>query len=668
MDSTHKTTRSISPFQNPIHSQKSCSSSKLSSWTPDKIDRLHLGLWRTTGNKLPSQSNFQTYSHNSNPYISQNKKSPFLPETSGTKSVYLQRKPQIGDYVGQNSFLKSKENYRFLGRFKEDRDNILKSNNKSQFQDKERKIEEEPRTSLKTQLSIKSNLDFSWDKKNANLTHKNRPFISSEKKENKILLNQLQYFGNKKQPKSRYVSDGPNILGKNKDSFGFSRKTKAIYQMPSRRGKKLNLQRIKGFKTIENFGGKGLFKLKNQKISSLKSQSNNRRSVSRNKTNQLKKKYRNKKEEFSSSSQEPIRGSSSLKAPQNPNHWYFKREMKYFSKKSQFFHSSTRNAVMSIREKEVVRMFRKGKKMTPEGSEAERNQSIMKRIREKCQKILSESKEAKKFGRTKIPKLRNLEKVQSIQAKRTTMSRQWKEPAQNPSIVSVDPLYIHAFVKKPKKRIKRKKGISFFMATFKSKRCKKKFFVFENESKVIKFRRGQKNKIIEHTADDDYDTDNEQMKLAVRQCKKDFLKALDKVTRTLQMRKRALSMISMRKKRSSSGRINEKLRHIEKINNKLREDAPVRSRRQTRKNVLKNFAKADSGTSLASTTVSSSYRNTAKGQKSKPRGRQMVKNEFFKAERCQRRAVSIMPGRGGKVSDMYQFFEKGCRKRNKMGF
>ena len=60
MDSTYKTTRSISPFQNPIHSQKSCSSSKLSSSTPDKIDRLHSGFWRTTANKLPSQSNYST--------------------------------------------------------------------------------------------------------------------------------------------------------------------------------------------------------------------------------------------------------------------------------------------------------------------------------------------------------------------------------------------------------------------------------------------------------------------------------------------------------------------------------------------------------------------------------------------------------------------------------
>jgi hypothetical protein len=566
---------------------------------------------------------------------------------------------------------------------KEDKGNILKSDGLGRLHDSGRKIKEEPLISVKSQLSISSNDGYvkGWN----GILKKNKKESSSrivmavkqrthKEGTNKMTTKTVEFFDKNYKGGSEFNGSQSGFRDSNvRMTVPSSRKTKPMFGSItcSKFGKDV-MSRIKGFKTIENFGGKGLFQIKNRKTESEEFMSEQNSNISRIKTNFMKMKYRNKKDELSSTSKEQIRGSSSVKAPRNPNNWYIKKHKKYFSKKSEFFHSSSSYEVKTLREKEVIRMFRKGQKIEEVSLEKNSEDLLLEKLRDKCEKILSESKESKNYGVSKFSKRRNLRNAKNVKSRIDEISKHViKNNIQSPSITSIDPLYIQAFMKKPIKRVKKKKGISFFMAKFQSKRVKKSFYVFENEKKVIKFPRGLKNKIIEHTADDDFDTDDEQMKLATRQCKKDFVRALEKIRNTIRVRKRALSMMNISKNRKTKGIINEKMLDLNKVsrnNNKYLKESSIGTLRQTRKNVMNSFRKGESIVTLASTTVSSSYRAKKTGKKSKERRPKVVKNEYYKARKGKRRAVSILPNRSGQVNDMYQYFEKGCRKRNKIGF
>lgn len=676
MDNSYKTSRSISPFQKPSLSQTSSSSSSILLNKPSKTSRTPTGFWTSTDSEEPNHQRLPPHH------------STFLSTTSGSQSVHLTR-PKSGQPSDQTKRFGDKSlshkpygKYRFF-RNKEDKGNILKPSGDRRLHDSGRKIKEEPLISVKSELSISSNDGYvkGWNNILKNKKRENPPRIIMAVKQktykegtNKMTTKTVEFFEKNKKGYSEF-NGSHTVFGDSRIRITVpnSRKTKPMFGSinVSKKGNDI-VPRIKGFKTIENFGGKGLFKIKNKQSQSVKFLSDPNSNISRIKTNFMKIKYRNKKDEISSSSKEEIRGSSSVKAPRNPNNWYIKKHKKYFSKKSEFFQLSSSHKSRALREKEVIRMFRKGKKIEKGSSEKKSEDLFFEQLRKKCEKIISESKESKNYRVSKYPKLMNLRTSKSGNSGITPMSKEaLKNKFQSPSITSIDPLYIQAFMKKPKKRVKKKKGISFFMAKFLSKRTSKSFFVYEDEKKVIKFRRGLKNKIIEHTADDDFDTDDEQMKLATKQCKKDFIRALDKVRKKLRIKTRAMSMMNISKNRKTKGIINEKLLNLKKVsrnNNKYRKDNSIGTRRQTRKNVIGNFRKRDSIASLASTSVSSSFRPKKSCNKSKTLGPKMVRNEYFKAGKGKRRAVSILPSRSGQTNEIYHYFEKGCRKRNKIGF
>jgi len=373
-----------------------------------------------------------------------------------------------------------------------------------------------------------------------------------------------------------------------------------------------------------------------------------------------KRKYRDNQNE-SSSSEDIIPGSSSAKARAHPRVWFENKNRQYYSKKSQLFNNFDVSSESGFRERQVIRMYLDGKKIDKRIHMTNPSNPHIKSIRQNVQKIIQESK-SKGVSRTKGNRYNKKACGTSI----IKLSSKLKNNVQTPSIISIDPLYIHAFLKRKQKKQKLKKSVAFFMATFKSKRTEKKFFIFEDEKKVIRFPRRQKNKIIEHTVDDDYDTDNEQLKLAVQQCKLDFKTALKKALIQVKKKKRSLSMMNLVSKRNNY--MNDKVLKLQKLNEKSKRhyESPHNSRRQTRKNLLTGFRKDESVVSMAS-TVASSLRNTHKPKKSKERGRKMIKNEFYKADK-KRRAISNLPKRGTQKTDFYSYFEKGYRKRNKIGF
>ena len=424
---------------------------------------------------------------------------------------------------------------------------------------------------------------------------------------------------------------------------------------------KIQQRKPKGIKSIHHFGGKKMFIINPKSYST--SYMTKKHLALKNRDKSVKKrKYRDKKSSMSNSSVENIIDTISVKERTKPDIWSFPNKEKYFLKKSKYFDSSKwKKNSEEIRENDLISMYQNEKIF----KKNIKDNSILKRISKNCKKIITEQSIPSILSRVKIPKIRNLKVKRSMQSLLSLPGKKGTKNIQCPSITSIDPLYLHAFMKK-KNKPKLRKGLSFFMARFKSKRIKKSFYVFENEEKVVKFRKGLRNKIIEHTNDDDYDTDDEQMKLAIRQCKKDFLQALSKVKKSTLSRKRAYSMINLAKKNSRSVILTEQFAKLQKLQNKgkknkYRNENSRGSRRQTRKNLI-----GKSIVSHASTVASSSFRKTHKS--SKERGKKMIKNEFYNGGRGKRRAISILPKGTSHKNGLYQYFPKGCRKRNKMGF
>lgn len=514
----------------------------------------------------------------------------------------------------------------------------------------------------KSNLSIKSNLNFTFKYTNLRAYSEKEPFESSvfvqkliQKNESrKIQHNIYRKFPFKENSIKGYSSNQKSELRKHPNTQIRDASVSNFDLQNHQRSRKLVC-----IKTIENFGGIANFKLKKP---SMKSSGFGRKKNSVVKTRDKsyqKRKYRDKKIE-SSSSEDIIPGSSSAKARAHPRIWFENKNRQYYSKKSQLFSNFEIASDSGFRERQVIRMYLDGKKIDKRVNMTNPGNPHIKSIRQNVHKIIQESK-SKGVSRTKGNRYHKKTGPNNIK-----MSCKLKNNIQTPSIISIDPLYIHAFLKRKRKKQKLKKSVAFFMATFKSRRTEKKFFIFEDEKKVIKFPRRQKNKIIEHTVDDDYDTDNEQLKLAVQQCKLDFKTALKKALIQVKKKKRSLSMMNLVSKRNTY--MNDKVLKLQKLNEKSKRhyESPHNSRRQTRKNLLTGFRKDESVVSMAS-TVASSLRNTHKPKKSKERGRKMIKNEFYKADK-KRRAISNLPKRGSQKADFYSYFEKGYRKRNKMGF
>lgn len=542
-----------------------------------------------------------------------------------------------------------------------------------------RKIREEAAQSGHSGFSVGANLNYVGGNQQSNSKSRARPckqyFFDREmvhkKGSRKIVTRRLEVAGFSSTSKDPNFCSAKAFLSTGKVSEGISqtRKTKPVHKRRSGHGPRepRRLKQLVGFKTIENFGGMANFCLKNRgakgrfltkKHSALLRRNQSRRDRQPERRN-LESDPRKKRE----------RGSSSVKARNGPREWFAGKEKLYYSKKSHFFENADEGPRAKAREREVVQMFLEGRRPGRESKTSAQEWSLMQKIRSKCQKIVQEPK-SKNASRGKLSQLRSGSKQFEIRSLGEGTAPH-KRSFQNPPITSIDPVYIHAFMLKKKKRSKVKKGVSFFMAKFCSRRTEKSFYVFEKESEVVKFRRNQRNKIIEHTADDDFDTDDEQMKLAVRQCKSDFLKALRKARDERQKRKRATSMVNLTRKRRPGGLMGEQLLKLHKLHetgkkSSFQRESPL-SRRQTRKARVGGLRKGESIRSLAS-TVASSLRNTHKPGRSKERRHKMIRNEFYRAGRGPRRALSIMPKRSRQKSEYYKLFDKGARKRNKVGF
>jgi len=554
---------------------------------------------------------------------------------------------------------------RFTKKYKEDEDYFETKQRGPKSVQERQKIKEEAVHLRKCNFSIESNLSYrtgftnseAFTRKGNSEKYSFRRSVVEKDQFRKFEKETFQILTPKENSYKGYLSNQKFDLNKIQSRNTNKITGETMTEMIQNRRKFRKLIQVK---TIENFGGIANFKFQNPSIKSncfiTKKQSN----IKTRDKSYKKRKYRDKKTDSSSSSEEYIPGSSSAKARVFPRIWFGNKERRYYSKKSHLFENFNRKSSSGYREREVVRMFMNGKKV--EKSVKMRNNSLMEKIRNKCQKIIQE------------PKSKDITKVQKFQSNENQynsmhgLTSKIKNEIQTPSITSIDPIFIHAFMKRKMKRPKLKQGVAFFTAIFKSSRTEKKFYIYEDEKKVVKFPRKQKNKIIEHKLDDDYDTDDEQFKLAVRQCKFDFMKALKKVQKQFNKKKRALSMMSLAKK-SNRNMINEKLMKLKNIHekSKRRYKTTQNSRRQTRKNHLSGFHKGDSLISVAS-TVASSMRSTHKPKQSKERKRKMIKNEYYKADRNRRRAISRISSRGTQNSDIYSYFDKGCRKRNKIGF
>ena len=527
---------------------------------------------------------------------------------------------------------------------------------------KEKKIREE-NVSSEGGLSISSNLSYATGWKKNNSRKQNHSYVFhqrvSEKKNSKeinMVKTSAMFRKGDLQTRDLFANLSSQNFGK-KQMFP----TKMGFVSTSRLGNRRKLK-LKGMRKLEEFGGKKNFLMKDPKSYSTSFVTKRHISAKNREGSSQKRKYR-EKESSSESSMEKLSGTISAKARSRPDIWGYPNKEKYFLKKSEFFESSEWSKPDVKREKDIITKFMKERGGKPRKKEIFQESEILKRISKKCKKIILEQSRSNLHSRIKVRKRSNNPSIQSLMSLPGNIG---KKSVQCPSITSIDPLYLHAFVKK-KVKPKLKKGLSFFMAKFKSSRQTKKFFVFENEEKVVRFKKGQRNKIIEHTNDDDYDTDDEQMKLAIRQCEKDFMEALAVEQKKQRNRTRAYSMMNL-KKRKTTGLVSEQLSKFQKMQNQAKRNKFVKehgisTRRQTRKNPIGN-----SIMSLGSTVASSSFRKTKKPKGNDDRGRKMVKNEFYNGARGKRRAVSILPKRSGQGGNLYQYFPKGCRKRNKMGF
>ena len=553
----------------------------------------------------------------------------------------------------QMSLFGSSKHLRFSKKFEEDKKKGRR----------EKKIKEE-NVSTESELSISSNLSYATGWKNKNSRNQDYSYVFHQRvseKENSKERKMIKTSGMFRQGDFESKELFASLSNKHFNSLSMA-KTKSAFISTEKLKNGRKMFRLKGIKKLKIFGGRKMFTLNNPKSYST-SYITKKHILSKNREKSSQKRKYREKESSSESSMDKLSETISVKARSRPDIWGYPNKEKYFLKKSEFFESSKWKKTDVKREKDIITKFikeRGGKK--GKTGKYEENE-ILKRISKKCKKIILEQSRPNLLSRVKMRKRNTKPSIQSLMSLPGKIA---KNNVQSPSITSIDPLYLHAFVKKRVKP-KLKKGLSFFMAKFKSKRQIKSFFVFENEQKVVKFKKGQRNKIIEHTNDDDFDTDDEQMKLAIRQCEKDFLQALNKERSIQRHRKRALSMINLASKPNRKTIRNEQIANLQKLNNKGNRNKFVKesshSRRQTRKNMMGN-----SIMSLASTVASSSYRKTKKPKANEERGRKMVKNEFYNKAKGKRRAVSILPKRSGKSGSIYQYFPKGCRKRNKMGF
>lgn len=677
MADSYKSSRLVSSTQTPKGSQISKGSIKFYQ-KPRKIpDAGSNALFHLANKKTKIEANFFANKIASFAVSSENKRFnssidkdsiPIPLRTKDASNKKICEEHGKSDWVSQDFYQKS----RF--RNKPKRGDDLNYVNRLDRSGKRNKIREEKLISNESGLSVKSNLSFVAGHAGTDLgnpTRSRKEYFFERKMVHKIgsrkmATRQLEMCGFSSTEKDFRVNSEKEFYSNQKlvSKVFQTRKTKPISQGKHPAQKKL--RNMIGIKTIENFGGMANFCLKKKKSMQNKFLTKKQSTLKTPNIKNLKKKYRDLEPDLTSS-EEKVRGSSSVKARLPPQVWFPRKEKLYYSKKSHFFGQSEKSSTVGARERQVVQMFLESKQRV-EAKLGRREESLMRKIQDKCRKIVQEPKSSV-ISRAKVSKLRKDRQGFEIKniGKRPLES---ERSFQTPAITSIDPLFVQAFMVK-KKRSKLKKGVSFFIAKFKSKRMEKSFYVYENEKKVIKFRRNQRNKIIEHSADDDYDTDDEQMKLAVRQCKKDFLVALKKAKSEVHKKKRAVSMINLAKKRRTGHLVGEQLLKLRRLHQKSKKSGfrneGSASRRQTRKNQMGGFRKGESIRSLAS-TVASSIRSTHKSKPGEEHGRKMIRNEFYKADKIKRRAISILPKRSRQKSEFYGYFEKGCRKRNKIGF
>lgn len=665
MADSYKSTCPVSPRRTPDDSQISSGSLKYYQKPRKTVNASPTALFHLADKKSRIDANFlakniQSFGVSSNKKrfissIDQDSISFGVSRTRASKQKISEEKGKDA-WVSQTYFPKS--------RFKDDLRRGENSAYSKQLDSsgKGRKIKEEALGTGKSGLSVKSNLSYILGCSGSNLgfSTKSRQeyFFNREmihkKGSRKVATQQLEIGGLSSTVKDFYSNQ------KFVSKVTQNRKTKPISQRLKELPVRRRIRNLVGIKTIENFGGIANFCLKKKDVAHSKFPTKKQSRLKTPNKCSRKMKYRNYKADLTSS--EEMRGSSSVKARQAPRVWFPNQQRHYYSKKSCIFDQLEKSRGAGVGEREVVRMFLQGSQRGQVSKLSREKNSLILKIQEKCRKIVQEPKSSV-ASRVKLSKSAN-------ERKGFEMKSVGGRSFQTPPITSIDPLYIQAFMVKKKKRSKLKKGLLFFIARFKSKRMEKSFYVYENESKVIKFKRNQKNKIIEHTADDDYDTDDEQMKLAVRQCKKDFLQALKKAKAQVRKKKRAMSMVNLAKKKRTGGLIGEHMLKLRQFHEKSKKrdyhKKASASRRQTRKNHVGAYRKGESIRSVASTVASS--RSTHKPKPGEERGRKMIRNEFYNADKIKRRAISIVPKRSCQKRQFYQFFEKGCRKRNKVGF
>lgn len=198
----------------------------------------------------------------------------------------------------------------------------------------------------------------------------------------------------------------------------------------------------------------------------------------------------------------------------------------------------------------------------------QRKKEIIKFIEEKSKEIYNSlSKTDQSNGYTKYCSYNMNSNNKSYSSSSSLLySQLFKQKSSSSAYTkNIDPLYTNAFkiIKKKIKYMNKKPSLTY---EFKSKNKSYRFFIYENESEVIKFPKYVKNKLRDNNGiDNDFETEDEHLENAIKTSYEELGTAIKKAKNQICKRRKYFSLISRRKYTNSSHVEDVILKNLKKL-------------------------------------------------------------------------------------------------------